>query len=165
MSSDNISDSLLNLLILLILLILLDLVDLTNLPLKLLPSRVMKLRQVSLLVMVFCPMKLLLIAKLLLSCSSYSLSDSGSLSGRWRLDPKLKLDFLQTPFLNPSCSWLTAVDFYLNQMNFKSQSYQLILVLLEQIWIFSSDSWFISYQTLSSSCFCSLDQMKTDLRL
>ena len=108
MSSENKSDSLLNLLILLILLvllILLDLVDLPSLPLN--PSSVM---HVSLLAKIWGPMKLLLISKLLLNCSWCSLTDSWrSLSWTWRLrfDPKLKLDFLPSSCLKAFCSWLT----------------------------------------------------------
>ena len=105
MSSENKSDSLLNLLILLVLLILLDLVDLPSLPLN--PSSVM---HVSLLTKVWGPMKLLLISRLLLNCSWCSLTDSWrSLSWTWRLrlDPKLNLDFLPTSCLIISCSWLT----------------------------------------------------------
>ena len=97
MSSENKSDSSLNLLILLILLILLVLLillDLVDLPTH--PSSVM---HVSLLAKVWGPMKLLLFSKLLLNCSWCSLTDSWrSLSWTWRLrfDPKLNLDFLST---------------------------------------------------------------------
>ena len=108
MSSENKSDSSLNLLILLILLILLVLLillDLVDLPTH--PSSVM---HVSLLAKVWGPMKLLLFSKLLLNCSWCSLTDSWrSLSWTWRLrlDPKLNLDFLPTSCLIISCSWLT----------------------------------------------------------
>ena len=105
MSSDSMSESILNLLILLNLLVLLILLDL---PLH--PSRAMKVRQVSLLAKVWGPMELLLISKLLLNCSICSLTNSWrSLSWTWRLrlDPKLNLDFLPTSCLIISCSWLT----------------------------------------------------------